>query len=417
MSQKILVVDDSRAIRTLVSRKLQDDLKLVVDTAEDLRSAKALLDENANDYLMAVVDLNLPDAPDGEVVDYVSEKGVSSVVLTGTFDERIRKKLFSKNIIDYLLKEGGRDLDIIAHTVARLQANENITVLVVDDSRFSRNYIARLLHRQHFNVLEAENGQAALEVLERNPEISLVLTDYHMPIMDGFELTTRLRQKHGKDSLVIIGISAAEDDYFTAKFIKLGANDFLKKPFGTEEFYCRIDQNLELIELIQKIKDASNTDFLTKLFNRRYFFDSGTRVYSRAVKAQREIALAMMDIDHFKMINDTYGHDGGDEALRKVSSILRESVRPNDIVARFGGEEFCLLLDGIDADVAVRKMESIRQRIEETVFVFDNISFHCTISIGLTCNYNESLEKMIKEADTRLYHAKNSGRNRLVYHN
>lgn len=414
MYQKILVVDDSRAIRTLVSRKIENELHIPVDTAEDFRSAKALLEDNPDDYLMAVVDLNLPDAPDGEVVEYVSKKGVSSVVLTGTFDERIRKKLYAKNIIDYLVKEGGQDLDIIVQTVARLRSNENVKILVVDDSRFSRNYITKLLKRQHFQVLEAENGLAALQVLQTDEDIQLVLTDYNMPVMDGFELTANLRKKYGKDKLAIIGISAAEDDYFTAKFIKLGANDFLKKPFGTEEFYCRLNQNLDLLAMICKIKDASNTDFLTKLFNRRYFFDNGTRVYDRAKQSDKPIAVAMLDIDHFKMINDTYGHDGGDIALCRVSKMLKERCRPNDIVSRFGGEEFCVLLDGIDPDVAYRKLEEFRQEVEAAIFVNNNDSFHCTISIGLTYDYAENLPAMIKKADTNLYHAKESGRNRLV---
>lgn len=413
---KILVVDDSRSIRTLVSRKLEQELQMVVNTAEDLRGAQALLEDHAEDYLMAVVDLNLPDAPDGEVVDYVSSKGVSSVVLTSTFDENIRKKLYSKHIIDYLLKEGGHDLDIIVNTVVRLQNNEGIKVLVVDDSRFSRNYITKLLHRQHFQVLEADNGMAALEVLEKHPDIRLVLTDYNMPVMDGFEFTAQLRQKYGKDSLAIIGISAAEDDYFTAKFIKLGANDFLKKPFGTEEFYCRLAQNLDLLDMIQKIKDASHTDFLTKLFNRRYFFDSGALIYRRALKEDQPLAIAMLDIDHFKAINDTYGHDGGDVALVKVSKLLKDSVRPSDIVARFGGEEFCLILDGIEPEEAFQKLERIRKDVEAYVFVFENISFHCTFSVGLCCEKGSSLEDMIKVADSRLYTAKKTGRNRTIAH-
>lgn len=414
MYQKILVVDDSRSIRALVSRKITNELHIPVDTAEDFRSAKALLEDNPEDYLMAVVDLNLPDAPDGEVVEYVSQKGVSSVVLTGTFDERIRKKLYAKNIIDYLVKEGGQDLDIIAQTIARLKANENVKVLVVDDSRFSRNYIIKLLRRQHFQVLEAENGLAALQVLQSEPDIQLVLTDYNMPVMDGFELTSNLRQKYGKDKLAIIGISAAEDDYFTAKFIKLGANDFLKKPFGTEEFYCRLNQNLDLLAMIQKIKDASNSDFLTKLFNRRYFFEHGLRIYDRAKHSGKPIAIAMLDIDHFKMINDTYGHDGGDIALCRVSNMLKDSCRPNDIVCRFGGEEFCILLDGIEPQVAREKMESFRKQVESTVFVNNDDQFHCTISIGLTYDYANDLPAMIKAADVNLYNAKESGRNRLV---
>ncbi len=414
MNKKILVVDDSRSIRKMVTRKLESDLHLEVDAAEDLRGARALIESNPDGYLMAVVDLNLPDAPNGEVVDYVSEVGLSSVVLTGTFDERIRKDLYNKNIIDYLLKDGSHDLDLISQTVLRLQANQDTRVLVVDDSRFSRNYIARLLVRQHFEVLEAENGQQALEKIQANPGIALVLTDYNMPTMDGFELITRLRREHGKDRLAIIGISAAEDDYLTAKFIKLGANDFLKKPFGTEEFYCRVNQNLEMLDLFRKIKEASNTDFLTKLFNRRYFFDMGQRVYNRAVMGGNSLAVAMIDIDHFKGVNDRYGHDGGDLALRQVARTLREYARPCDIVARFGGEEFCLLMEGIDPHTASHKLEKFRQIIETSEFVFEQQVFHCTLSIGLCCEVGDSLAYMLKRADECLYVAKHQGRNRLV---
>ncbi len=414
MNKKVLVVDDSRSVRRMVSRKLENDLHLEVDTAEDLRSARALIEANPDGYLMAVVDLNLPDAPNGEVVDYISEVGLSSVVLTGIFDERIRKDLYNKNIIDYLLKDGSHDLDLICHTVSRLQANHETRVLVVDDSRFSRNYISRLLVRQHFIVLEAEDGQQALKKIEENPSVALVLTDYNMPVMDGFELITRLRRDFGKDRLAIIGISAAEDDYLTAKFIKLGANDFLKKPFGTEEFYCRVNQNLEMLDLFRKIKEASNTDFLTKLFNRRYFFDMGQRVYNRAVMGGQTLAVAMMDIDFFKKVNDLYGHDGGDLALRQVARMLRDYARPGDIVARFGGEEFCWLMEGIDPHTASHRLENFRQLVEEAEFVFEQKVFHCTLSIGLCCDVGDSLAFMLKRADERLYEAKNQGRNRLV---
>ncbi|MDJ0836881.1 MAG: diguanylate cyclase [Acidobacteriota bacterium] len=414
MEEKILVVDDSKAIRTLVKRKLEDELPMIVETAEDLRSTQELLEGHNRDYLMAVADLNLPDAPNGEVVDYISSKGVPSVVLTGNFDEKVRKKLYSKNIIDYLVKEGHRDLDLIVQTVKRLRSNQDYKILVVDDSRFSRRYVTKLLLRQHYRVVEAENGQDACEVIDREGDINLVITDFDMPEMDGFELIGRLRRKYGKDSIAIIGLSAREDDYLTAKFIKLGANDFLNKPFGIEEFYCRVSQNLELVELIQKIKDASNTDYLTKLFNRRYFFDSGSRNFNRAVKEGKSIALAMFDIDHFKNINDTYGHDGGDLALVEVASLLKRSFRPGDVVARFGGEEFCVLMLDVTALDAHRKLEQIRKDISNMTLHIDGRDFALTTSVGLATEADETLAQLIKTADERLYTAKQTGRNRVV---
>jgi len=414
LEEKILVVDDSKAIRTLVKRKLEEELPLIVETAEDLRGTRHLMEGHATDYLMAVADLNLPDAPNGEVVDYISSQGVPSVVLTGNFDEKVRKKLYSKNIIDYLVKEGHHDLDLIVQTVKRLRANQGYKILVVDDSRFSRAYVTKLLLRQHYRVLEAEHGRKALEMLELDPEINLVITDFDMPVMDGFELISHIRRKLGKDTVSIIGLSAREDDYLTAKFIKMGANDFLNKPFGIEEFYCRVSQNLELVSLIQQIKDASNTDYLTKLFNRRYFFDVGSRNFNRTKRESKPIAIAMLDIDHFKRINDTYGHDAGDEALIVMAALLRTSFRPTDVVARFGGEEFCVMMLDAGPEDAAGKLEQIRARVADTTIHHDGHSFDMTISIGLATEHDENLARMLKVADERLYQAKESGRNRLV---
>ena len=414
MEEKILVVDDSNAIRTLVKRKLEDELPLIVETAESLAGTRELLENHTSDYLMAVADLNLPDAPNGEVVDYISSKGIPSVVLTGNFDEQVRKKLYSKNIIDYLVKEGHRDLDLIVQTIKRLRANVAFKILVVDDSRFSRRYVSKLLLRQHYTVVEAENGVEACRVVEEEGDIKLVITDFDMPEMDGFELISILRRKYGKDTIGIIGLSAREDDYLTAKFIKMGANDFLTKPFGIEEFYCRVTQNLELIDLIQKIKDASNTDYLTKLFNRRYFFDAGARNFNRAQKANEPIAVAMLDIDKFKGINDTYGHDGGDVALVEVSRLLKASFRPTDVVTRFGGEEFCVLMLSISPEDAALKLERVRQGIANLEMHIDTRQFSLTISLGLATEEATSLAEMIKLADERLFEAKSRGRNCLV---
>lgn len=414
MEEKILVVDDSKAVRYLVKRKLEEELPMIVETAEDLASTRALLEDHTTDYLMAVADVNLPDAPNGEVVDYISSKGIPSVVLTGNFDEDVRKKLYARNIIDYLIKEGHRDLDLIVHTIKRLRGNREYKILVVDDSRFSRTYVTKLLNRQHYQVIEAENGVEAFKLIEENNDINLVITDFDMPEMDGFELISQIRRKYGKDTIGIIGLSAREDDYLTAKFIKLGANDFLNKPFAIEEFYCRVNQNLELVDLIQQIKDASNTDYLTKLFNRRYFFEIGTRNYNRAKQEDRGMALAMLDIDHFKRVNDTYGHDGGDEALIRVAHLIRDSFRPSDVVARFGGEEFCVLMLDITPLDAHRKLEALRQAVADLEIVHNDHHFSVTISIGMADECDETLARMIKVADERLYEAKAAGRNRII---
>ena len=414
MKHKILVAEDSRTLAALIKKKLEADLGLHVDTASSLASVRDLLDDrHVEDYFMAVLDLCLPDAPNGEVVDYVSDRNIPSVVLTGTFNEDLRDQLFSKNIIDYFWKEGGRDLELVTQAVHRVRRNQNSKVLVVDDSRFSRQYISKLLRRQRYQVVEAVDGEEAFKVMEEQPDIKLVITDYNMPKMDGYELIGALRQKRGKDTLGIIGISASEENYLTAKFIKLGANDFINKPFGVEEFYCRVNQNMEIIELMQRIKEASNTDYLTKLFNRRYFFEVGRRAYERHKRGGESMALAMFDIDFFKNVNDTYGHDAGDQVLTRIASLLARHFRPSDTLARFGGEEFCALMAPIQRGDAVNKLESIRALVEQTPIEFGHHQIRVTISIGLAFDCGDALERMISSADERLYQAKKKGRNQI----
>jgi len=414
LERKILVVEDSRALAALIKKKLERELQLAVDAADTLAAVKSLVEGHRPDYFLAVLDLCLPDAPDGEVVDYISGQGIPAVVLTGTFNERLRDELFTKNVIDYFLK-GQRNLDLVVQTVRRVHRNQSSKVLVVDDSRFSRNYIAKLLRRQNFQTLEAADGVEACKVVESEPDIKLIITDYHMPNMDGCQLIDELRKKHGKDRLAVIGVSASDENYLSAKFIKFGANDFINKPFSVEEFYCRVNLNLELLDLMQQIKEASNTDYLTKLFNRRYFFDVARRLYERHKRQGEPMALAMMDIDHFKRINDGYGHDAGDAALKQTANLLKSRFRANDILARFGGEEFCALMAPIDRDDAIRKLEEVRAQIAETPLFFESQEIRATISIGLALDGESSLEKMISKADQRLYQAKSSGRNRVVY--
>ncbi|MDA3908341.1 MAG: diguanylate cyclase, partial [Sulfurimonas sp.] len=187
----------------------------------------------------------------------------------------------------------------------------------------------------------------ALKILEKNKNISLVLTDYEMPNMDGLELTFRLRKKYKKDQLGIIAISIVEEQNIISKFLKIGANDFINKKFTHNEIVTRINANLELLDLFGQIKDMANKDFLTGAYNRRYFFDTGNYIYTKSKRNKTPLAVAMIDIDKFKNINDKYGHDTGDVAIQETTKILNNNLRASDLMARFGGEEFCVLLEDI----------------------------------------------------------------------
>ena len=168
----------------------------------------------------------------------------------------------------------------------------------------------------------------------------------------------------------------------------------------------------ELEEQKQKITELSNHDFLTKLANRRYFFEVGENLFQNAKRGSINISIAMFDIDNFKYVNDVHGHIGGDLVLRDVAKILEDNLRKADIVARFGGEEFCLLLHCKDASDAYSVVDKLRLLVELHPFMHDGKQIAVTISAGLTSKLEDSLEEMIKKADEMLFKAKASGRNR-----
>ena len=322
------------------------------------------------------------------------------------------KRLWSKNIVDYVLKEGGESLRYAVRQARRVILNREVKVLVVEDSEMVRTMVAGLLRVHRFQVFEACNGREGLQVLNANPDIRLIITDYEMPEMDGIRFVRAVRARHPKEEMAIIGISSHELESLSARFLKSGANDFLTKPFSSEEFYCRVSQNMDLLEYIQTIKDYSEKDFLTGLFNRRYLFAQAPSRIRKKQKRGDAVCLAMLDIDHFKKINDQYGHETGDVVLRDLGKQLRRHFAHRGIAARLGGEEFCLLLDDDAADAAVL-LEEFRREVAATDFTCGGVRCSFSISIGLCVSTHLDLAAMLKNADEALYMAKNNGRNRL----
>ena len=415
MNERILIVEDDKTLAKLVAKKIKSTLNITVDIAYTMAEAKLFLARYK--YFIALLDINLPDAPNGEIIDYVTNKKIRAIVLSGNINKEFRKKILERNIIDYINKGGVDDISYIIQAIQRLQKNKNHTVLVVDDSRLFRQEIQRLLENLFFNVISVAHGEEALGTLQSQPEISLVLTDYNMPVMDGLELTIEIRKTYTKNELSILALSSNKDAEVIALFLKHGANDYIKKPFSKEEFYCRVNNDVEALDNIQMITNYANRDYLTGLYNRRYFFETMNKYIEEIKNSGEKFAIGMIDIDHFKKINDTYGHNIGDEIIIALADILRSSTNPHDLIARFGGEEFCVVLKNINQCNANEIFERIRKEVEKYSYILkDEESIHFTISIGaLLFNEEEELEENIHEADMLLYKAKNSERNKLVF--
>ncbi|MBU1248998.1 MAG: diguanylate cyclase [Proteobacteria bacterium] len=410
----VLLVEDSKFFASVVMRRFASVKGITVHWADSFAQAREKIENGSCKCFMALLDLNLPDSPRGEVVDWFVQQGIPSIVFTGGFDDKIRDTILSKNVVDYVLKENEDSLDTLVKSVQRIQKNKSIKVLVVDDSLTARGLVSKMLSIHQYQVLSAEGGGEALKMLDEHPDIKLVVTDYNMPDMDGFQLVKTIRKTHTKEDLAIIGMSAQGNNILSARFIKAGANDFINKPFLTEEFYCRVAQNVELIEYIELIRSMSYTDPLTGLANRRRFFEVAPEMFNDCVSKGEPLAIAMADIDHFKRVNDTFGHSAGDEVIKRVAEELKARFGADGLVCRFGGEEFCVLLPGKRASEAAGLFEIFRATMENAIVVYEHSKIKCTISVGVCTGPVESLDYMVTMSDDMLYDAKNSGRNQVV---
>lgn len=410
MKEKILLVEDSSVVLKVLKHLVGQNSNFEPVLANSYKAALEQIDIHGNDLFVAVVDLHLPDAENGEIVDAMLEKGIPCVVLTGTYDDNLRLSLLNKGVVDYVTKDSRYSYQHVMKVVERLRKNVAIKVLVAEDSTTSRNFIKTLLQQYRFQVIEAKDGQEALTILESDDTISMLITDHNMPIINGYDLVRMLRRNMRFQDLVIIGLSSEGDSSLTAKFIKSGANDFLKKPFYHEEFHCRVIHNLEAQEMLNTIRDLANLDALTGLYNRRYLMAEGESFYQGAVAAHRPIHVVMIDIDHFKQINDNYGHLIGDKLLEAFSELLSEFFS-DSLVARFGGEEFCVLNDVCTVEGISQRLKALNECLDARSFTSEEVKV--TYSGGVVSEVYENLEGAVKIADTRLYLAKNNGRNQV----
>lgn len=410
----VLIVEDQRSQAEMLGAMVRKHCACEVVIAANYAQSKQILDERGSDFMVSICDVNLPDAPYGEVIDLVCRYNMPAVALTGTITNDVRSMVRSGAIVDYVLKKGIVSYEYVTQLVRRLQRNRSIKVVVADDSLASRDVLQRMLHIQGLNVLTAENGAEAIQMLEQHPDTRLVLVDYNMPKVDGFEFVLQARRIMGKDKLAIIGISGEDRPDVSAQFLKHGANDFISKPYSYEEMTCRINQNLEMLELVESLHHMATRDHLTDLSNRRTFFDRGDHLLQQARTAQHAVGLAMMDVDHFKSINDNHGHQMGDKVLQTVATELQRHFAHN-LVARLGGEEFAVLFTDNSTEAALReRLEDFRELLPAAIATHYPHIGPITMSIGLCCANDTSLNDLLLAADSLLYQSKSQGRNRLL---
>ncbi len=410
---KILIVEDNKALAKLIAKKMEDKVEMDIDVAHTMAEAQAFLN-NSKDYFIALLDLNLPDAPNGEIVDYVISKGLPSIVLTGSIDDATRESFIHKDIVDYVYKGNMDDINYIFQIINRLSKNRQYKVMIVEDSAPFRNSLKKILTSLQFHVFTAAHGEEAMSYFADNPDIRLVVCDYRMPVKDGLEVLKEIRAAGDKNQIGVLMMTSPSENVNGAIFLKNGANDFIAKPFVKEELICRVNNLIEAMENINQIADFANKDFLTGVYNRRYFYDDMNEYVAYAEERAEPYAVAMLDIDHFKEINDACGHDSGDRVLKTLAKKLIDETKNGDLIARFGGEEFCIVLKNVSNEEAVKFFVNLRANIASCNIQLKKEQKNFTVSIGVAFSRSDyKLDELLELADEALYRAKENGRNRV----
>lgn len=414
-SSKILVVENSTLYASMIKAAISKVFAGSIDVASTFDEVQQYVNGNADDYFLSLLNLSVPGAPAGEAVAYVRSQNIAALVFTSNIEKDIIFQIKALGVIDYIFKESVVNLDYMSRLVRRLNQNRFTTALVVDDSFMIRMLMRKLLEKQMFKVLEAEDGDIALGMVRENADIKLVIADYQMPNMDGFEFIKQLRGFKGSKELAVVGISGQDDESIATNFMRYGADDYANKPIKAEEFATRISLCMDRRDLLNELSYSATTDFLTGLSNRRHFLSSANVLYASAKRGQITLSCAMIDIDFFKRINDNYGHDAGDIVLKTVAAAIKNRVRDSDLVARFGGEEFCLLAVNVDPGARETFFNELRTTVSDLEFNLNDENVQITVSIGVSHDLKSSIEDMITTADGSLYLAKEGGRNQVIF--
>ncbi len=408
-NEAFLIIEDQKSMGLLLKSELQKLTNLPVHLCQSLSETQALLTSDV-DIVACLSDLTLPDAPHGEAVGLLQSQHITTVVLTGSYNEETRQEMFKQKVADYVIKDGPASIRYAVQTLNKLYKNRRRHVFILSHGSKEATKLQGLLRIHCYQVSVYESfHELQTELQHSMPELILLDSTERFDEHELYGFVNDVRQKFSANSLPILSCESSAHISSAIKLMKYGVNDFFNTCFTAEEFYARVNQNIEQAESFREIERISQTDVLTGLFNRGHFFNRGQDFFSELVTAQKYFFVMMVDIDFFKKVNDTYGHQKGDEALVYTAHQVQD-IFSKHLVARFGGEEFCVLGEVEDAAEIEQLCELLRERIEQDTAVKTGVAF--TISLGLTYS-GSSLEEAVFKADTALYRSKELGRNQL----
>ena len=299
-----------------------------------------------------------------------------------------------------------------------------LKVLLAEDARFARHLLQGALTGWGYEVVLAEDGEQAWRALQERDPPSVALLDWMMPGLDGLEVCRKVREAAREPYTYIILLTGRDRQEDVVEGLAAGADDYLRKPFDNLELEARIRTGRRIVELHgqlivarEALREQAATDPLTRIANRRTILETLGKELERCRRSKTACAVVFVDLDHFKQVNDTHGHAAGDEVLRQAASTMRAILRPYDLVGRYGGEEFVVVLPGCDAAGARAAAERLRAAVAGAAIGIGGVLVRVTCSLGIAVGDSASGwdgDRLLSAADAALYRAKRAGRNRIM---
>ena len=439
----ILVVDNSKMAREIIREEVES-LGYNVIEASTSQEVYEKLSAHKMDLITLAVELRDESGYDickkirsNQIDGDKLHNRVPILFITGNDTMEGREKGYEAGATEFITKPFAKGF--IAENIKRLLQPEitplkGLTAIVIDDSMTARSIVTDFLKSRGVHVVEAKDGLEGYNLIQENlNSVDIVITDMMMPHLRGDELCHRVRNELKYPDLPIIVLSGAKEQISILEIFQSGATDYLHKPFIQEELLARISVHLQsrilkrkLKTKIKQLKDSNEkletmacTDSLTQLHNRKYLFERFLEYNEKKERYGRSYAFMIVDIDYFKKINDTYGHQMGDGVIKELGLVINNTIRKSDILARIGGEEFSVIVTDLEEPECRLLAEKIRSAIEKHVFC-ENIDTEfkkLTVSMGMYISHqfdNLTIEEIYNRADECLYKAKEAGRNQVV---
>jgi len=413
-SLRVVIAEQEQAIRDALIERVESTLGLSVDAVNTAAGVRKLVEQRNSEYVLAVVDTRLPDAPNGEVLSTLIDHSIPTIAISSVIDEALAEKMTDKHIVDCVLKRENEDANVLADIVQKSLINPLRKILYFSNNDFSRKKIRQLLDIHRYNVVDVRTTADIRRKLSEQNDISLVLIDESIPEADAIDMIGDLRQHYRREDLSIVAIYTDNSEQTGAKLLRVGASEVIRDQISTDEFYYRIKNCVESVERVRELKYSATRDMLTGAYNRDYLFDVGEKLYSSAKRGSTTLSLAVIEIDHLDKITTNDGPQVSNTILSTLAGKLQNELRSNDIFARYDASTFLVLATDVSDHNAIMVFERLKQLIGKTTIEISSNNYHASCSIGATTDLGDSLLDMIGFAQDALATAIDQGRNNVV---